>query len=100
MSAPAEPRASDPFKESGLNKIAAWWQMRPSDRGDGQGYTGYHLLVKVGAGGHIETTEFQSEELQDVIDDAVSWCKQYVKQPEQPKKRTIKRRESDRNARG
>jgi hypothetical protein len=89
MSAPAEPRVSDPFEE--LNGIAAWWQMRPSDKGDGHGYTGYHLLVKVGNGGQIETEEFESDDLQAVIDKGVAWCKPYVKLPEQPKKRTIKR---------
>jgi hypothetical protein len=86
------PPFRDPFKESGLNKIATWWQMRPSDRGDGQGYTGYHLLVKMSNGTTIETKEFQNDDLQVAIAEAVAWCKPFVKLPEEPKKkRTIKR---------
>jgi hypothetical protein len=57
-----------------LNKVAAWWQLRPTDKGDGAGYTGMALFVKRFNGSHIEQTEFQGTDLGEMIIDATVWC--------------------------
>lgn len=57
-----------------LNLVAAWWQLRPTDKGDGHGYTGMALHVKRANGTTMESTEFLGTDLDDLIIDATVWC--------------------------
>jgi hypothetical protein len=74
----------NPFEE--LNMTAAWWQLRPTDKGDGHGYTGIALLVKRFNGPHTEQQEFQGAFLPDVVAEGARWAAETTKLPQQTSK--------------
>jgi hypothetical protein len=74
-------RMSTPF--DALNLVCGWWQLRPSDKGDGHGYSGMTLTVKAVT---ADTTSFQGDDLDDLIIDATVWCQQFTKLPQQTSK--------------
>jgi hypothetical protein len=73
--------------------VAAWWQLRPTDEGDGSGYTGMALHVKRYHGTAIENTEFQGRLLPFLITQGVGWASEFTKTTPQTSKtkRTIPR---------
>lgn len=75
-----------------LNKVAGWWQIRPTDRGDGQGYSGFAMYVKP-KNMPMKATEIMSDDLQDLIDRATDWCHGMLKDatPQPTSKTTSKR---------
>jgi hypothetical protein len=74
----------NPFDE--LNLTAAWWNLRPTDAGDGKGYTGMALFVKRFNGPHIEQTEFQGPFLPDLVDKGIAWASETTKAPQETSK--------------
>jgi hypothetical protein len=76
--------ADNPFYE--LSRVAAWWQLRPTDKGDGEGYTGMALHVKRYHGTVIDNTEFQGPLLPFLIRQAIEWASEFTKAAPQTSK--------------
>jgi len=74
----------NPFQD--LNLVAAWWQLRPTDTGDGKGYTGMALHAKRANGTTIESNEFLGKFLPDLVADAIRWCSETTKAAPQTSK--------------
>jgi hypothetical protein len=74
----------NPFAE--LNTTAGWWNLRPTDQGDGRGYTGMALFVKRHNGSQIEQREFQGAFLPDLVDEATAWAAETTKDAPQTSK--------------
>ena len=71
-----------------LNLVAGHWLVRPTDKGDGHGYSGMALWVQSVSG---EVTEFQGTDLDDLIVDATLWCQQFTKLAQPTNQTTAKR---------
>jgi hypothetical protein len=78
------PPRSNPFQA--LNKVAAWWQLRPTDNGDGKGYTGIALHVKRYHDTHIEDREFLGTDLDALIAEGTTWASEFTKAEQQTSK--------------
>ena len=76
-----------PFEAfAALNKVAAWWQLRPTDKGDGNGYTGMCLHVKRYHDEHIEQQEFLGTDLGDLLAKGTAWAAETTKTAPQTSK--------------
>ena len=62
----------EPFAD--LSAVAGWWGLRPTDKGDGRGYTGMALTVKQKGNPMAAAVEFQGDDLQSLVRRAVAWC--------------------------